>query len=169
MRCNQCEARLAPFVDGDLTPRDRVAVLRHVKTCPHCAALLAELRVIDGLLLGPGNVWLADDFTAATMAELRELPRPAKRRTPLAALVVCYLVGSWLLLLAASVLAPQMLRALALTALDNIRTFGDALGGLGHVFARLAGVSLIVNAAVAMTAFAVLRRARLTIAERLRW
>jgi len=166
--CSWCEARLAPLVDGELTPRERALALRHVDGCAHCAQLLEELRVIDGLLLRPGSVQLAPNFTFATMAELHDLPHPAERRTPIAALVVCYLVASWLLLVAALVLSPFVLRTTALTALNVVRTVADALGGLGHVVARFAGWTFAIDALFALAVLAALRRARPAVAERLR-
>ena len=138
MSCKWCEARLAPFVDGELTPRDRSLVRRHTNGCPTCGALLAELRVIDGMLAQPRAVCLAADFTRATMAEVRDLPPPGPPRRPIAAFVVCYLVAAWLLLGAAAVLSPTVLDGAASTAFDVGRTAVDAAGGIGRVGGRLA-------------------------------
>ena len=181
MNCSWSEERLAPLVDGELTPRERAAVLRHVAGCPHCEGLLEEVRVVDGLLLGSRTVPLAPDFTTATMAEVRAMPPPCPTRTPLAAYGVSYLVASWLLLAATVVLAPNVLRAGGATALAVLRTLLESLGGIGHVVARLpehvelGGWPLIlstvaaVNATLAIIALFIVRRARPAIVERLRW
>lgn len=180
MSCNWCEARLAPLVDGELAPRDRAAVLAHVDACARCAELLEELRVVDALLLGPRTVRLGPEFTSATMAEVRAMPAPACARAPLAAYGVSYLVASWMLLAAAFVLAPGLLRTAGVAVLGVLRTLLEALGGLGHVAARLTerieiggwpailASAVAVNAALAIVALAVLRRAHPAIVERRR-
>jgi anti-sigma factor RsiW len=180
VNCSWSEARLAPFLDGELTPRDHAAVLAHVDACAHCAGLLEELRVVDGLLLGPRSVRLGPNFTVATMAEVRAMPAPRCPRAPLAAYGVSYLVASWLLLAATCFLAPGVLRAGVAAALAVLRTVLEALGGIGHVAARLTervdigswpailASVVAVNAALAVIAIAVVRRAHPAIAERLR-
>jgi hypothetical protein len=178
--CNWCEARLAPFVDGDLTPRIRAAVVAHVDRCASCAGLLEELRVIDALLLEPREMRLAPNFTFATMAELRDLPPPSRPCTPIRAFTVSYLVACWLLVIAATILSPQPLRAAGETLAGVARTMVEALGGVGHVAARLTGRAeisswpLVLGWIVAMqamlmgAAFTLLRHARPSIIERLR-
>ncbi len=168
MSCKWCEARLASLVDGELTPRDRSLVTAHVARCATCAALLSELRVIDGLLLTSREVRLAPNFTVATMAELHELPPPAATRPPIAALVVCYVVGCWLLVGAALLLSPDRLGAVAATVLDAARTVANALGGIGRVFARLAGWSLVIDVALLILFAVALRRVRPRLAKLLR-
>jgi anti-sigma factor RsiW len=159
---------LAPFVDGEVTPGERAAVLRHVDECAQCRTLLEELRVVDGLLLRPRDVRLDANFTLETMAELRDLPAPAERPTPLAALIVCYVVASWLLLLAASILSPQPLRSAAQTVLGGGHTLVEASAGVWHVFARLAGWTFFIDLIIGLTLLEALRRARPVIVGRLR-
>jgi anti-sigma factor RsiW len=178
--CSWFEARLAPLVDGELAPRDRVAVMAHVDGCAHCAGLLEELRVVDALLLDPRAVRLAPDFTRDTMAEVRAMPPPRCERTPFAAYGVSYLVASWLLLAAACVLAPSVLHAGAQTVWSVLRTLFGTLGGIGHVAARLTervelggwpailASVVAVNAALALIAIAIVRRAQPVLVERLR-
>ena len=51
MHCSSFEPLLDEFVDGTLTPVRTQRVAKHVADCTECSALLAELRVIDALLL----------------------------------------------------------------------------------------------------------------------
>jgi anti-sigma factor RsiW len=180
VNCSWSEERLPLFVDGDLGARERLALKDHVDACAGCASLLEELRVVDALLLGPRTVRLAPGFTFATMAEVRELPAPAPVRAPIAAFAVCYLVASWLLLAALSVLEPETLRGAAHATLAVVRTVLDALSGVGHVAARQLGFSsggrlpliiglvVAVNVAFGLFAVAAVRRARPSIVEHLR-
>jgi anti-sigma factor RsiW len=44
-------ARLSPYLDGELEPRDRRLVEEHVHRCPECRRVLATLRrTLEGLL-----------------------------------------------------------------------------------------------------------------------
>lgn len=180
MSCSWSEERLALFVDGELQPHERIALRTHLDACDRCSSLLDELRVVDALLLGPRTVPLSPNFTFATMAEVRGLPAPHCARAPVFAFAVSYLVASWLLLAALSVLEPEVLRDATHGTLAVLRTVLDALTGVGHVAARLFGVAgggklpllvgsiVAVNAVLALVAVAVLWRARPAIAERLR-
>lgn len=168
MSCRRCEARLAPLLDGDLRAGERAWVLRHVAGCRSCAALWEELRVVDGLLLRPGEVRLEADFTGATMAEVRDLPCPVSRHIPVAALIVCYLVGSWLLLAAALILSPLVVAGAVAALLHGARTVVDALGGVGRLIGRLAAWSLAADMLLFLALLAAIGRARPGIAERLR-
>jgi anti-sigma factor RsiW len=136
--CSSCEARFERLLEGELSPRDRSEVLAHVDGCVACRETLEELRVVDALLLQPRRVELAANFTFATMAEARNLAPRRPRAAPLGAYLVSYVVGAWLLIGAAFVLAPQQMWVAAAAALGPARTISDALGGFAHVAARLA-------------------------------
>lgn len=58
-RCRQVRAYMSDYLDGDLDPRAAAAVRRHVRWCPNCRRMLANLaRTIRGLRDLPA---LADD------------------------------------------------------------------------------------------------------------
>lgn len=155
-------------MDGELQPRDQALVTAHVARCATCASLLDELRVVDGLLLTSRDVRLSANFTVATMAELHGLPAPAPSRPPIAALVVCYVVGCWLLLGAALLLSPSRIGAVAGTLLEAVRTVVNALGGVGRVLARIAGWSIVIDGMLLFVLAVALRRVRPQLAKLLR-
>jgi len=96
MRCSSFERSLDAYVDGELTPVRRAQVARHVATCAHCESLLAELRVIDALLLAPRRCDPAPNFTFAVMAEVRTMHRPhAHRGASFWAILATYIVFGW--------------------------------------------------------------------------
>ena len=48
--CRQAVALMGDYLDGRLSPRDRVRLESHLAACPHCSEYLAQLRVtIDAL------------------------------------------------------------------------------------------------------------------------
>ncbi len=138
MNCTWCEERFERFLDGELTPRDRAALVSHVDHCRECRVVLEELRVVDALLMTPREVTLAPNFTYATMAEVHAIGTPARPRSMLAAYLVSYTVAAWLLIGAACVLEPGTMHAVqaALTALGG--SLAGAFGGVGHAVSRLA-------------------------------
>ena len=180
MNCAQSEERFERFLDDDLNPRDRSALLAHVDACANCRGLLEELRVVDALLLEPRTVTLAPNFTFATMAEVRALPAPAVTHAPVAAYAVCYLVATWSLIAAAFLIAPEWIRAAAATVVGVAQAVLAALGGIGHVAARLSvrgdvswwttfvGGVLLVDVMLALMLAGAVRVARPLLAERLR-
>lgn len=180
MNCSWSEERFEAFLDGELDALGRARLIGHVDACGACRALLEELRCVDALLLRPRRVGLSPAFTHATMAAVHAMPAPAPRRVPLLAFAVCYLVGAWLLIAAAFLIAPQTLRALAETLIDLARTIVDTAGGLGHVFTRLqargslgslvlfVGVVLLLETFLGLAFTVGIRAARPRLAERLR-
>jgi anti-sigma factor RsiW len=96
VRCSSFEALLDEYVEGTLTGRKRAELVRHLDGCEPCAALLAELRVIDALLLTPRRIEPAPNFTFAVMAEIRAMPLPAMPRAPTWEVLIAYLVFAWI-------------------------------------------------------------------------
>jgi anti-sigma factor RsiW len=139
VNCSWAEERFERLLDGELTPRDRAALVSHVDRCRECRVVLEELRVVDALLMTPREVTLAPNFTFATMAEVRALPPPAGRRSRLLAYIVSYLTAAWLIAGAAYLLEPGAVHAAAATVLMLARSVAGAFGGLGHAFAQLIG------------------------------
>jgi hypothetical protein len=179
MNCSSSEALFERFLDNELTPAQRDAVIAHVDGCTGCRDILEELRVVDALLIVPRRVELAPNFTFATMAEARSLPPPAPYVPPVRAYLVSYLAAAWLLAGAAYVLAPLTMHALAGTLIDIARGIADTFGALGGVVGRMfaRGGSVLTAVLAALLAFDLalvagctfaLRYVRPRLAERLR-
>jgi anti-sigma factor RsiW len=176
--CSSCEKLFEAYLDDTLAPAQRARLLAHVSGCGACKGILDELRVVDALLVGPGAVELPPNFTFATMAEIRSLPRPHPSPAPVVAYLVSYLVAAWLLVAAGFVLAGSAMRAFGETALDSVAQFARMFGALFHDGARMVGdlgtlatmlgaaVIVDVTLVVALVLAFVVVRPRLT--ERLR-
>lgn len=95
MRCSSFEPLLDDFVDGTLPLEKHARVAAHVESCAACSSLLAELRVIDALLLQPRRLEPAPNFAFAVMAEVRAMPAPHAARTPTVAVLGVYLAFAW--------------------------------------------------------------------------
>ncbi len=154
MSCSSSEALFEAYLDHTLTPAQRARLLAHLNGCGGCKGMLEELRVVDALLAGPRVVGLPQNFTFATMAEVRSLPRPHVSHAPVFAYMVSYLVAAWLLVGAGFLLASSTLRAVGETILDVTREVLRTLGSLGHAGTRLAGdfgsLGTFVGAAVVL-------------------
>ncbi|HVE82478.1 MAG TPA: zf-HC2 domain-containing protein [Myxococcales bacterium] len=75
---------LSPFVDGELTPQERVTVERHLAVCHDCTARAADLRAESGLIRH-GLDLAADevdfkDFAQKVMARLTPYKPPLLER-----------------------------------------------------------------------------------------
>ncbi len=95
MRCSYSETRLDAYVDGTLAPRERARVEAHLARCTACAELVAELRVVDALLLTPRRLEPAANFTFKVMAEVRPLPVPHVGHSHAIRILVTYIVFAW--------------------------------------------------------------------------
>ena len=174
MTCNSSDALFEGFLEGELVPRDRTALLAHVDTCEPCRSLLEELRVVDALLLEPRAVRLAPNFTFATMAEVRTLAAPHVRHPPVLAFTVSYLVAAWLLVGAFFLLAPDMVRAIGTLVVALTRSIAGALGGFeraltgGGNAVAIMGCALTVDLVLLAAFGAVVVFARPHVAQRLR-
>jgi anti-sigma factor RsiW len=140
MRCSFSEARLDAYVEGELAPRDRALVAAHVETCEACASLLAELRVIDALLITPRTLEPAPNFTFKVMAEVRCLPQPHVHRVPTFAVLGTYVVFAWVTIGAFLIFARPAARA-TLAAIEAWlvhlgATAGSIASAVEHVFGR---------------------------------
>ena len=178
MNCNSSEALFEAYLDDTLLPARRGRLLAHLNRCGRCKGVLEELRVVDALIAAPREVELPENFTFATMAEVRSLPRPHVSTAPLYAYLVSYLAASWLLIGAGFLLAPSALAAFGETALDGsaqlARTFGvvghagaRALGDFGSLGAFL-GAAIVLDVAVVLALVVGFTIVRPRLAERLR-
>jgi len=95
MRCSSFEPLLDEFVDGTLPLDVHARVAAHAEECASCGALLAELRVIDALLLTPRRLEPAPNFNFAVMAEVRSLPQPHASRFHALPVLGIYLAFAW--------------------------------------------------------------------------
>lgn len=138
MSCSWSEERFEAYLDGTLTPRDRVRVAAHLRGCGACTGMLEELRVVDALLVAPRAVELPPNFTFKTMAEVRAMPAPSVSHVPAIAYVSAYLVAAWLAIGGMFLLAPRVVRALFETAVDSSAAVFRALGSVLHAGARVA-------------------------------
>jgi anti-sigma factor RsiW len=137
--CSRSEALFEGYLDDTLTPAQRAALIAHLDGCGRCKGVLEELRVVDALIGSPRHVQLPDNFTFATIAEIRSLPRPHVSPAPVLAYLVSYLVASWLLVGAGFLLASSTVRAFGETIVDLGFQLGRPLGALGHAGARVLG------------------------------
>ena len=169
MTCSWSEERFERFIDGDLSSGDRARLLAHVDACDACLGLLEELRVVDALLLTPRTVDLPENFTFATMADVKAMPHPCPLRTPLAATLIAYVVGAWSLVVAAALIAPQHLLMVCRNAYAVATTIFAAFAGLWHAFAPLGQGMVIADLVVLAGVAALVRAASPRISERLRW
>jgi hypothetical protein len=154
--CSSSEALFEAYLDDVLLPAQRARLLAHLNVCGRCKGVLDELRVVDALLIGPRELELPQNFTFATMAEVRSLPRPHVSRAPVYAYVVSYLVAAWLLIGAGFLLASTAMRAFGETALDVSAQIARTIGLVGHAGARVVGdfgaLGTLLGAAVVLDA-----------------
>ena len=139
MSCSSSEDLFEGYLDGTLLPARRARLLAHLASCGACKGVLEELRVVDALIASPRHVELPANFTFATMAEVRSLPRPHATSAPVYAYLVSYLVAAWLLIGAGFLFAATAMRAFGETALDASASLARVFGIVGHAGARIAG------------------------------
>ena len=97
MRCSSCEPRLDAYLEGTLRLREARAVGAHLRACLSCAALLAELRVVDALLMTARSPTVAAGFTASVVSATQTTQPRMPRRLPLAGALFLYLGIAWTL------------------------------------------------------------------------
>ena len=179
MSCSSSEALFEGYLDDTLLPAQRARLLTHLGRCGRCKGVLDELRVVDALLAGPREVELPPNFTFATLAEVRSLPRPhVAANSSLLAYLVSYLAAAWLLVGAGFLLSGSAMRALGETALDTSAQLVHTLGALGSAGARVAGdfgsltaflgAAIVLDVAVVLALVVGFTVVRPRLAERLR-
>jgi len=177
--CNSSERLFEGYLDNTLAPAQRARLLVHLSACGRCKGVLDELRVVDALIASPRHVELPENFTFATMAEVRSLPRPHASAVPAYAYLVSYLAAAWLLIGAGFLLASSTMRAFGETALDVSAGVLHTIGPIGHAGARLLGdfgslgaifgAAMLLDVAVAFALIAGFVLMRPRVAERSRW
>jgi predicted anti-sigma-YlaC factor YlaD len=96
VRCFSCEPLLERYLEGALTARQTASIGAHLRTCKACAALLEELKVVDGLLINVTQPPLPENFTFAVLAHARTMPVPRSRRISAVALLTFYVAAAWI-------------------------------------------------------------------------
>jgi anti-sigma factor RsiW len=130
---------LDEYVDGTLSPVQRAEVQAHIETCAECELVLAELRVVDALLLSPRRVELAPNFTFRVMAEVRSIPAPHRRRTPLLQVTATYLAFAWAAIAAWFVFAPESAHESMAMLRDVFVQYGAAGSALSGMLSQALG------------------------------
>ena len=139
MRCSSFNDSLDAYVEGSLAAPARVRFEHHLEACPECAALLAEYRVIDALLLAPRKLEPAPNFTFAVMAEVRSLPPPRHHPTSLLAILGTYVAFGWVTIGAFLLFGGAPARAMLVTIGEGLARAGTSIQSLAHVTGRTFG------------------------------
>ncbi len=86
--CERYVPMLSPYVDGELTPAERVTVERHLSACRDCTGRAADLRAESGLLRVGLDMAVDDvdfkDFAQKVMARVTPEKPPLLERMRLA-------------------------------------------------------------------------------------
>ncbi|WP_164017562.1 anti-sigma factor family protein [Pyxidicoccus trucidator] len=86
--CERFVPMLSPYVDGEVTPAERVNVERHLSACRDCTGRAADLRAESGLLRVGLDMAVDDvdfkDFTQKVMARVTPEKPPLLERMKLA-------------------------------------------------------------------------------------
>ncbi|QSQ22477.1 zf-HC2 domain-containing protein [Pyxidicoccus parkwayensis] len=86
--CERFVPMLSPYVDGELTPAERVNVERHLSACRDCTGRAADLRAESGLLRVGLDMAVDDvdfkDFAQKVMARVTPEKPPLLERMKLA-------------------------------------------------------------------------------------
>lgn len=139
MRCSFFEAKLDAYVEGTLPPATRARLESHAANCFACAALLAEYRVIDALLLTPRVLEPTPNFTFKVMAEVRAMPSPREQRSSTLAILGTYVAFGWVTIGAFLLLGGEYARAMFATIGEGLTRFGAIVQSLAHVTSRTFG------------------------------
>ena len=99
MKCSVCEARLAPYLEGDASPDVVRAVEEHLRDCAACRELASAMRAVELRLAGLPGIEARHDFTATVMTAIAALPAPKPARVRIR-WFVGYLAAAWAALIA---------------------------------------------------------------------
>lgn len=164
MRCSSFENRFSDFIDGTLAPRKRAALQRHLDGCEACRMLIAELRVVNALLLQPRELEPMPDFTATAMGEVRSLPAPMIARRDIAPTLIAYLVFSWCVISVWLAINGPIARTTTKLAANSwivttswlsivTTTVGHTFGGAGTGVAAFSATVLALDVLLALTLY----------------
>ncbi|HYO52203.1 anti-sigma factor family protein [Archangium sp.] len=145
--CERFVPLLSPYIDGELSPADRVNVERHLSACRDCASRAADLRA-ESALLRVGLEMAVDevdfkDFTQRVMA------RVTPERPPLLERLRISLSELFLYHRTAMVSSLATAVVLALVAIPMLMSQRDAPMGYGADRMRVRAVRASAGAKVA--------------------
>ncbi len=75
--CARIQELLSAYLDGRLSPDETTRVSAHLETCPECAALLEQMRKLDGIAASA-----MDDIDDAVLGKLEQRIRDDIERLP---------------------------------------------------------------------------------------
>ncbi|MBI5640272.1 MAG: zf-HC2 domain-containing protein [Nitrospirae bacterium] len=78
MKCSEAHKLISPYIDSELSEKERNAVENHLNVCPGCRTELEETRQLQGLFEGVAEYKAPYGFQTRVMANLAA-GRPAKR------------------------------------------------------------------------------------------
>ncbi|OJT16967.1 hypothetical protein BO221_46950 [Archangium sp. Cb G35] len=145
--CERFVPLLSPYIDGELSPTDRINVERHLGACRDCASRAADLRA-ESALLRVGLEMAVDevdfkDFTQRVMA------RVTPERPPLLERLRISLSEMFLYHRTAMVSSLATAAALALVVIPMVMNQNDAPMGYGADRMRVSAVRATEGAKVA--------------------
>ncbi|MBV8172881.1 MAG: zf-HC2 domain-containing protein [Candidatus Eremiobacteraeota bacterium] len=133
MNCSACEARLAAYLDGELSARDAQAIEAHMNSCASCRVLVNDLRAVEIKLQGLRGVEPRPGFDVAVMAAIAALPVPKPARLRLR-WFVAYVAAAWAVLITltvARVIDWQHAFAAVAIELGKVAAAGSTVLGVG--------------------------------------
>lgn len=171
MRCSFFEARFDEYLAGTLPPAESARVARHATACTRCSETLAELRVVDALLLQPRLLEPAPNFTFKAMAEVRTMHAPRAHHHIAFGVMAVYTAFAWTAIALAFAVRGDAARATVGALVFTLRRGAESVGVLasavshlfgghaGDVTAAVGGVLAldVAAAAVAVVAYTVVR------------
>ena len=85
MTCEQFEARLPDYMEGDLTGDERSSLERHVESCAHCRPILEDLKAIVASAGALGPIEPSRDLWSGIEARIgtQVVPLGSRRAMPL--------------------------------------------------------------------------------------
>jgi anti-sigma factor RsiW len=72
MECKDIRGKLSPYLEGDLLPEEKKAVLEHLPSCPYCRAALEDLKKTEELVRSLEEVEPPAWMTQKIMSRVRE-------------------------------------------------------------------------------------------------
>ena len=153
MRCSWFEPHFGRFRDGTLKAPKMRRMAEHLEACSLCSALMAEMEVVDALLVTAKTSPLPPNFTSAVMSGVRATSPHETRPFSLWSMLALYVPIAWIAAMIALHI-PALHAAAAGSSLNALRTIGlhnlAEIIGTTHAFAPTA--PLVIAAVLAVLA-----------------
>jgi len=75
LTCDELDALLPEFLDGELTPEQHDAALEHLATCNACRIVVTDLREVGALYREHGRLHLPEDTRRRILETLERTER----------------------------------------------------------------------------------------------